>query len=418
MKLVYSFLLLFLAFNQLEAQCGNSIFCNGNTGVYSNDTAADIAYDNMSSGFHTTCIKEPSGNWKVWGESVGNDGITNVLSPLDFNVANYPALTGTVYKIVIGSNFGQNIQLIVLTSDGLFVLGTEGIVLSDDLTTSTTFQKITVNGKTDGLPSFISPSDVKMMFATSYTLMITTCNGEVYVLSQNTDTQGDGGIGSVNEWSKVMENDTTPLSNVIVARGNSKVGFALKANGTIWTWGNETFLGDGTPSLSRSYATQMILPVGLSGIKMIQCTNDFFTTLGVNTVSYYILGTDKKVYSLGTNNKGQLGDRTAIDRLVWVNAKNPDDSLVTDAAWISTNEHDENLSSLAVLKSNGVLYTCGNNSYYMIGRTNGGAFIGGDINYLEWVMLINQNTEIQSNYIEAVRKGNQTIINLMNITSK
>ena len=45
-------------------------------------------------------------------------------------------------------------------------------------------------------------------------------------------------------------------------------------------------------------------------------------------------------------------------------------------------------------------------------------FINGDINYLEWVMLINQNTEIQINYIETVRKGNQTIINLMNITSK
>jgi heavy metal efflux system protein len=45
-------------------------------------------------------------------------------------------------------------------------------------------------------------------------------------------------------------------------------------------------------------------------------------------------------------------------------------------------------------------------------------FINGDINYLEWVMLINQNTEIQSNYIEAIRKGNQTIINLMHLTSK
>ena len=45
-------------------------------------------------------------------------------------------------------------------------------------------------------------------------------------------------------------------------------------------------------------------------------------------------------------------------------------------------------------------------------------FINGDINYLEWVILINHNTEIQSNYIEAVRKENETIINLMNITSK
>ena len=43
-------------------------------------------------------------------------------------------------------------------------------------------------------------------------------------------------------------------------------------------------------------------------------------------------------------------------------------------------------------------------------------FINGDINYLEWVMLINQNTEIQSNYIEAVRQLNNSIITLNNLT--
>jgi heavy metal efflux system protein len=45
-------------------------------------------------------------------------------------------------------------------------------------------------------------------------------------------------------------------------------------------------------------------------------------------------------------------------------------------------------------------------------------FINGDINYIEWVMIINQNTEIQSNYIESIRKGNETIINIMYLTSK
>ena len=44
-------------------------------------------------------------------------------------------------------------------------------------------------------------------------------------------------------------------------------------------------------------------------------------------------------------------------------------------------------------------------------------FINGDINYLEWVMLINQNTQIQSNYIEAVRRLNNSIINLNNLTT-
>ncbi len=45
-------------------------------------------------------------------------------------------------------------------------------------------------------------------------------------------------------------------------------------------------------------------------------------------------------------------------------------------------------------------------------------FINGDINYLEWVMLINQNTEIQSNYIETVRKFNETILKIENLISK
>lgn len=45
-------------------------------------------------------------------------------------------------------------------------------------------------------------------------------------------------------------------------------------------------------------------------------------------------------------------------------------------------------------------------------------FINGDINYVEWVLLINQNTEIQSNYLETVKKFNRSIITLKNLISK
>ncbi|MFE3849008.1 CusA/CzcA family heavy metal efflux RND transporter [Flavobacterium sp. LB3P45] len=44
-------------------------------------------------------------------------------------------------------------------------------------------------------------------------------------------------------------------------------------------------------------------------------------------------------------------------------------------------------------------------------------FINGDINYLEWVMLINQSTEIQSKYIEAVRKLNISVIEINSLTN-
>ncbi len=359
-KLLFTLLLVSYVFNSAQAQCGDSEICNSNTGLYSNDDAASIAYDNMGSAFHSTYIKEPNSGWRVWGEEMANNGQNHSLNPTSFTVANYPALTGTIYKMAIASNYTPSVQLLVLTSTGLFVLGSEGAVIHSDITTSSTFQKITVDGKLDGLPVGVGPADVRMLFASTRTVIITTCIGEVYVLSQNVNVRGNGGIGSALQWSKVMQNATQPLNNVIVARGNTTVGYALKSDGTLWTWGDFTLLGDGAVAANRTYATQMTLPAGLPGIKTIQAT-----TPGL---SYYILGTDKKVYSLGSNTYGQLGDRTTTYRTVWVNAKNPDNSIITDAAWISANEHDLNYSAVAIIKTGGVLYTAGNNASYMVGQ--------------------------------------------------
>lgn len=45
-------------------------------------------------------------------------------------------------------------------------------------------------------------------------------------------------------------------------------------------------------------------------------------------------------------------------------------------------------------------------------------FINGDIDYLQWVILINQNTEIQNNYIETVKKLNTSIIELNSLSKQ
>jgi gliding motility-associated-like protein len=362
MKYIYllAVLFVFTSSNTILAQCGGSEFCNGNTGLYSNDDATNIAYDNMGSCYHSTYIKEPNGEWKTWGANMTNNG-NAALSPISINSINYPLLTGTIYKVAVGSD-GVYSQLIVLTSDGLFVGGSEGEVFSDVITTSQIFKRITVNGKTDGLPLNVGTGDIKMLFASTGTLMITTCLGEVFVLSQNISIRGNGGSGSATQWSKVMINATTPLTNIIVSRGNGEIGFALKSDGTLWTWGTNTNLGDGTSYTTRNYATQMTLPAGMPGVKMIQAT------IQQQYSSYYILGTDKKVYTLGDNSDGQLGDRTTINRTSWVNAKNPDNSIITDAAWISANEHDSYYAGLGVIKFGGLFFTAGVNSYFMIGR--------------------------------------------------
>ena len=53
-----------------------------------------------------------------------------------------------------------------------------------------------------------------------------------------------------------------------------------------------------------------------------------------------------------------------------------------------------------------------------ITKTANEQFINGDINYLEWTMLINNAVSIQSNYTDAVKDLNQTIIQLNFLTSK
>jgi len=53
-----------------------------------------------------------------------------------------------------------------------------------------------------------------------------------------------------------------------------------------------------------------------------------------------------------------------------------------------------------------------------ITKTANQQFANGDINYLEWTMLINNAVSIQSNYADAVKELNQSIIQLNFLTSK
>lgn len=361
MKKRFLFLIFISFFEFLNSQC--IIICNTNAGINSNDNASTIGYDNMGSGFHSTFVREQYGS-RVWGEMMNSDGISNLLSPLKINTTNYPSLTGTLYHVGIGSKSISDVQLVVLTSTGLFVSGKEGSVVSATITNGKSFQKITVNGKTDGLPIGVSPNDVKMMFVTTETIIITTCTGNVYVLSQFINVRGGNGLGSDTEWSQVLESTGTPLSNVIATRGNGEVAFALKSDSTIWTWGKNIYKGDGTGYFNSNIAIKMITPPAISGIKMIQATNNS----GLYP-SYYVLGTDKKVYALGDNNYGQLGDNSTTDRLVWVNCKNINNTVINNAAWISANEHDYYYPNLAILNTNGQINLCGNNNGDMIGRS-------------------------------------------------
>jgi uncharacterized repeat protein (TIGR01451 family) len=365
---------------QINAQCGTPVVgCPGtdfgNFGYNSNNNSATIEYDNFVSTFHSTVVRDADGNFQVWGENVGHhatnvNSFSNLLDPLVINTTNFPGFTGTPLKAALGSVWNENVQGILLTTTGLHVWGRPGVVVATSLTTNWRMQPITVGGNTNGLPTGVTPAMVKMMFVTGRTIAITTCDGDAYVLSQNaTLNQG----GSSTAWTRVQDSSNNNLTGVVALRGSAGVMFALKSDNTLWTWGINTYLGDGSAFVAtRNRAKQMTAPITGINIKMIGATFSGIEPAGYPT--YYVLATDGNLYSMGRNNQKQIGDwaGTSTHRTSWVQPRYTSASgqVMNNIKWISPAEHDWELGAINVITNNADLYNWGSNTNnrYMLGR--------------------------------------------------
>lgn len=365
----FVFLLSQVAVSQCAAPvvgCSNTNLSN--FGSDSNNDSATIEYDNFVSSYHATIVRTSEGSLQVWGEKMGSNGTSNVLSPIVINASNFPALnTAVPLKAALGSSSGSIVQGILLATDGLYAWSTEGAVLDETITSGEAFEKITINGNPNGLPPGINPGDVKMMFATFKTLVITTCSGDVWVISQTPDVRGNGGTGNATTWYRVAttENGNPFLTDVIACRGNYDGLMALKSDGSIFVWGNNVLLGDNTPIIPiQSRAAQMTLPSAITP-KMIGSSGNNLLR------SYYVLATDGNLYTLGRNASRQLGDWTSTERLSWVQPRytSATGQVMNDIKWFSVQEHDATHGSVNVINSNKNLYAFGQNDYNLLGTT-------------------------------------------------
>lgn len=378
------YLVLFFVFGQslmanVQAQCISG--CNDNAFVWSHD-ATTLEYDNMISTFHSTILKEVDGTVKVWGEGAaairtGDNhlGTPTVVKPSTTAKVNYN-YEGEILKIAAGSRkASSNVQFIILTTEGLYAWGKAGIVLSSNsnVKSSDDFGKVRL-----GLPTGVKPEDVKMMFGSYQTLAIVTCTGEAWVLSQTGKKGGDkNGNNSFSDsptsWVRVRTsaNGNPFLTGVIAMRGSADALMALTDRGEVYTWGTGAYLGDNSTAAPLGYATKMTLPPGVSGltgdngIKMIGMTSS-----GSSKNSYYLLTKKGDLYSLGKNDKRQLGDFTTNDSKEWVRVKGANKNTnMPEIVWFSSNEHDADGKATvsAITKQDWKLWSWGDNDYNMIG---------------------------------------------------
>lgn len=380
---------------QAQAQCGfaTGLGCPGtdysNFGYNSTNVAATLEYDNFVSTFHSTIVRDSEGKLQIWGQNTGITGTTlvNLTAKTEINATNFSGLTGTTMKAAMGSTSITGNQIILLTTTGLFVWGSAGTVLSNNaiLSNQSTVKKIAANSANNinqyGLPGSVTPTDVKMMFATYQTFAIVTCSGEAWVLSQNVSMRGAGtGATSATTWYQVKTNATgnPNLTGVVAVRGNSTTLVALTNTNEIYTWGAQTLLGNENNSnvTIRNNATAMTLPEA-GNVKMIGITN---RTGGTNTTaSYYVLFTNGHLWAMGNNSVRQLGDWTtdaspSATTRRWVQPKYPNTAgtaagePMNDIKWISPNEHDNQNAAINVINNAGRLWNFGTNAGTMLGR--------------------------------------------------
>jgi alpha-tubulin suppressor-like RCC1 family protein len=130
------------------------------------------------------------------------------------------------------------------------------------------------------------------------------------------------------------------------------VGAAIKTDGTLWTWGRNSYamVGDNT-------ATNRSTPV----TTFAGGTNWKQVSVGARTLS--AIKTDGTLWAWGTNANGQVGDNTTTNRTT---------PVTTFAGGTNWKQVDNGYFHTTAIKTDGTLWTWGHNSYGQIGNNTSG----------------------------------------------
>ena len=256
----------------------------------SGDARALAQYKNrlMRASFHSAFYQGSDGSYYVSGDFIAPSGATGLSIPRKLSPENGYTFTGQIIDVAaVGSQ-----QHVLLTTDGMWVWGSQDLALSTALTGSTTstllsFRKVT-------LPAGLNLANVDSMTATRGGTAVLMKDGTVWTAVNSTANISILGAGPITRpagFVPVMLNATTPLTGITDMIISGDGCFAYSAlNNTFYTWGSGTYLGDGTAKAARNYATPMVnpLPPGVKPVKIVAAVS-----------TYLVLGSDGRVYSLG-----------------------------------------------------------------------------------------------------------------------
>lgn len=334
----------------------------------------------MASSFHSSVMITYDSIVRYWGDAANISGTGNEPTPLTLAKSNYGGASAIALSVAAGSVSATQHQLYVHSTVGIYGWG---------------YSNQTIDGGTTGaigvtniaLPSGVSISQVSYIEAAAGGLALVTTSGTVYVKQGGATAgpytaliYGDGSTGSTmnTAWHQVLTAVATPLTNVTRLSFSSRGAMALTATGTVYVWGENVLLGNGTVAGNQSFATLVTNPSGVTPADVNIITKHTYSTLN-QTATQFILGTDGKLYGVGENWHGPLGQGNETDVTSWVTVKGPALSGTLDnIVQIGSNNPfvlnngvtggvDNGGYAIGALASDGKLYLWGDNNSDMIG---------------------------------------------------
>ncbi|MFA5459314.1 MAG: prepilin-type N-terminal cleavage/methylation domain-containing protein [Bacilli bacterium] len=212
------------------------------------------------------------------------------------------------------------------------------------------------------IPEFV------MVDAGSYFSLALKLDGTVWAWGQNSSGQlGNGTTEDSYLPIQVKGHEGEGyLTDIIQIAAGSAHSVALKRDGTVWTWGNNSYgqLGDGT-------TTNKSTPVQVRGVNGEgYLTNITQISARTHTIALTYNGT---VISWGNNMSGQLGDGTAINKATPVQVKDLSGTgVLTNIKQVVAGKGYSFMGSegyhSAALINNGTVLAWGYNGYGQLGN--------------------------------------------------
>lgn len=272
-------------------------------------------------------------------------------------------LRGWLAVLLLGGMLTLN-SAVVHAQSTVWAWGNNDFGQLGDGTTDTRFTPVQVNGPDGagfltGVSLIVGSNDPYMEFIANHTVALKE-DGTVWAWGNNGFGQLGDGTGDMRLTPVQVKgpNGVGFLTDVVTVAAGLAHSVAVKTNGTVWAWGNNSGgqLGDNTTT-NRTTPVQVVH----SGDETGFLTHVVTVMAGL---SYTVaLRSDGTVWAWGSNGLGQLGDGTTTDRSAPVQVKGPGGiGVLTDVTALAAG-----WGHTLALKTNGTVWAWGDNHYGQLG---------------------------------------------------